>query len=45
MRGVGSGRDMADKELIAQKYNHIVLNGKLRAAVKKYARRYLCLTF
>jgi hypothetical protein len=32
-RGVGSGRDTADEELIAQKYNHMVLDGKLRAAV------------
>ncbi len=34
MRGVGSSRDTADKELIAQKYNHMVLDGKLRAAVR-----------
>ncbi len=34
MRGVGSGWDTADKELIAQKYNHMVLNGKLQAAVR-----------
>jgi hypothetical protein len=27
------GEAMADKELIAQKYNHMVLNGKLSAAV------------
>ncbi len=33
MRGVGSGRDTANEELIAQKYNHMVLYGKLRAAV------------
>ncbi len=33
MRGVGSGRDIADKELIARKYNHMVLDGKLRTAV------------
>ncbi len=33
MRGVGSSRDTADKELIAQKYNHMVLDGKLQAAV------------
>jgi hypothetical protein len=34
MRGVGSaGRDTADKELIARKYNHMVLDGKLCAAV------------
>ncbi len=33
MRGVGSGRDTAKEELIARKYNHMVLNGKLRAAV------------
>ncbi len=33
MRGVGSGRDTANEELIAQKYNHMVLDGKLRAAV------------
>ncbi len=34
MRGVGSGRDTADEELIAQKYNHMVLDGKLHAAVR-----------
>ncbi len=34
MRGVGSGRDTANKELIARKYNHMVLDGKLRAAVR-----------
>jgi hypothetical protein len=34
MRGVGSGRDTANKELIARKYNHMVLNGKLQAAVR-----------
>jgi hypothetical protein len=33
MRGVGSGRDTANEELIARKYNHMVLNGKLQAAV------------
>ncbi len=33
MRGVGSGRDTANEELIAQKYNHMVLNSKLQAAV------------
>jgi hypothetical protein len=30
---VGSGRDTANEELIAQKYNHMVLNGKLWAVV------------
>ncbi len=34
MRGVGSCRDTANEELIAQKYNHMVLDGKLRAAVR-----------
>ena len=34
MRSVGSGRDMANEELIAQKFNHMVLDGKLRAAVR-----------
>ncbi len=34
MRGVGSGRDTANKELIARKYIHMVLDGKLRAAVR-----------
>ncbi len=33
VRGVGSGRDTADEELITQKYNHMVLGGKLQAAV------------
>jgi hypothetical protein len=33
MRGVGSGQDTANKELIARKYNHMVLDSKLRAAV------------
>ncbi len=33
MRGLGSGWDTANKELIAQKYNHMVLDGKLCAAV------------
>ncbi len=33
MRGVGSSQDTADEELIAQKYNHMVLDGKLLAAV------------
>jgi hypothetical protein len=33
MRGVDSGRDTANEELIARKYNHMVLNGKLHAAV------------
>ncbi len=33
MRGVGSGQDTADEELIAQKYSHMVLDGKLHAAV------------
>ncbi len=27
MRGVGSGRDTANEELIARKYNHMVLDG------------------
>ncbi len=34
MRGVGSSRDTADEELIAQKYNHMVLDSKLQAAVR-----------
>ncbi len=34
MRGVGSGQDSANKELIARKYNLMVLNGKLRATVR-----------
>ncbi len=34
MRSVGSGQDTANKELIVLKYNHMVLNGKLRAAVR-----------
>jgi hypothetical protein len=34
MRGVGSSRDTADEELIAQKYNHMVLDGKLCTAVR-----------
>jgi hypothetical protein len=33
MRGVGSRRDTANEELTAQKYNHMVLDGKLRATV------------
>jgi hypothetical protein len=33
MRGVGSGQDTADEELIAQKYNHMVLDSKLCTAV------------
>jgi hypothetical protein len=33
MRGVGSGRDTTNKERIAQKYNHMVLNGKLRTVL------------
>ncbi len=33
MRGVGSGQDRADEELIARKYNHMVLDGKLHTAV------------
>jgi hypothetical protein len=33
MRGVGSGQNTANEELIAQKYNHMVLDSKLRAAV------------
>ncbi len=32
MRGVGSGRDTANDERIARKYNHMVLNGKLCTA-------------
>ncbi len=34
MRGAGSGRGMADKDIIARKYNSMVLDGKLRAAVR-----------
>ncbi len=34
MRDVGSGRDTANKELIAQKYNHMVHDGKLHATVR-----------
>jgi hypothetical protein len=34
MRGAGSGRDRADEEIIARKYNAMVLDGKLRAAVR-----------
>jgi hypothetical protein len=34
MRGVGSGRGTVDEELIARKYNSMVLDGKLRAAVR-----------
>jgi hypothetical protein len=33
MRGVGSGRHTIDEDLIAPKYNSMVLDGKLRAAV------------
>jgi hypothetical protein len=33
IRGAGSGRGTADKDIIARKYNSMVLNGKLRAAV------------
>jgi hypothetical protein len=34
MRGVDSGRDTANEELIAQKYNHMVFDGNLQAAVR-----------
>jgi hypothetical protein len=34
MRGAGSGRGTADKDIIARKYNSMVLDGKLRAAVR-----------
>jgi hypothetical protein len=34
MKVVGSGQDTANEELIAQKYNHMVLDGKLRATVR-----------
>jgi hypothetical protein len=34
MRGAGSGRGTADKDIIARKYNSMVLYGKLRAAVR-----------
>ncbi len=34
MRGAGSSRGMADKDIIARKYNSMVLDGKLRAAVR-----------
>ncbi len=34
MRGAGSGRDMADEDIIAHKYNLMVLDGKLHAAVR-----------
>jgi hypothetical protein len=33
MRGAGSGRGMADEDIIARKYNSMVLDGKLHAAV------------
>ena len=33
MRSVGSGRHTIDEDLIARKYNSMVLDGKLRAAV------------
>ncbi len=33
MRGAGSGQGTADESIIACKYNSMVLNGKLRAAV------------
>jgi hypothetical protein len=34
MRGASSGRGTADKDIIARKYNSMVLDGKLRAAVR-----------
>jgi hypothetical protein len=34
MRGAGSGRGTANKDIIARKYNSMVLDGKLRAAVR-----------
>jgi hypothetical protein len=34
MKGAGSGRGTADEDIIARKYNLIVLDGKLRAAVR-----------
>ena len=34
MRGAGSGRGTADEDLNARKYNSMVLNSKLRAAVR-----------
>ncbi len=33
MRGAGSDRGTADKDIIARKYNAMVLDGKLRATV------------
>ena len=33
MRGAGSGQGMADEDIIACKYNSMVLDGKLHAAV------------
>ncbi len=39
MRGVGSGRRNTDEDLIARKYNSMVLDGKLRAAVRFATRR------
>ena len=35
MRGVGSGRGTVGKELIAPKYNSMVLNGKLMASSRR----------
>ncbi len=34
MRGAGSRRGTADQDIIARKYNSMVLNGKLRATVR-----------
>ncbi len=34
MRGAGSGRSTTNEDLIARKYNSMVLDGKLRAAVR-----------
>jgi hypothetical protein len=34
MRGAGSGRGTADEDIIARKYNSMVLDGKLRTAVR-----------
>ena len=34
MRGVGGGRGTIDEDLVARKYNSMVLDGKLRAAVR-----------
>ena len=34
MRGVGDGQGTIDKDLVARKYNSMVLDGKLSAAVR-----------